>query len=121
VPAKLRNGVIGAPGGYRNNSGRKPDEFKKWIKGLVHSKEARKRFEGLIKDLGDVEDRITEKGDVIPGRAKADTYLRALELGLNYAEGKPVAETKTDQKQHEDIIAAVLGLRGQRSLPSEPQ
>lgn len=91
MPAILRNGNLSAPGGYRKGAGRKPDEFKRWLKKLVHSPKGRKRFEKIIQDAEDAETLVTQQGVEVPTRAKADTYLRALELGYSYERGKPVA------------------------------
>lgn len=90
MPAKLKNGVIGASGGKREGAGRKPDAFKRWMKNLVHSPKARARFRKIIED-GNAEISLTPLGGIVRHPAKADTYLRALELGWHYAEGKPVS------------------------------
>jgi len=82
-------GYVENRGGPRPNSGRKPDEFKIWIKTLVHSPEARLRLGKILRDEPDADQKVTDKGVAVSTRARADTYLNALELAWNYAEGKP--------------------------------
>ncbi len=92
MPAQLKNGGIGAPGGKRAGSGRKPDWFKKWIGNLVHSPKNRRRLERILSDAPDAEVYLDKEGKPsVKGRARADTYLRAYEFATHYDQGKPVA------------------------------
>lgn len=90
MPARLKNGVIGAPGGKREGAGRKPDWFKAWVDRILHDPKKRKRLEKILDDAEDAETLVTPQGVEVPTRARADTYLRALEWVANYAKGKPV-------------------------------
>lgn len=114
MPAQLKHGVKGASGGYRPNSGRKPEEFLRWIKDLVHSRKARKRFEKILNDEPDAEEKVTEQGVCVPVRARADTYLRALELAFHYGYGKPVDRVQhTTVDQNGDVAPVVVVLAAQ--------
>lgn len=74
MPAKLKNGVIGASGGKREGAGRKPDEFKAWIGGIVHNRAVRARFKRVLTSI----------------KTEDNTFIRALELAWHYDQGKPV-------------------------------
>lgn len=117
MPAKLKYGVIGAPGGARKNAGRKPDEFKRWASKLVHSPKNRLRLEKILMDAPDAETLVTSEGVEVPVRARADTYLRAYELMCHYAEGKPVArvEAGVDEKTV-DLLSIIASAEKSRGL-----
>lgn len=107
-----------AKGGRREGSGRPPDEFKRWIKTVVHSEEARARYLKIIRDEQDAETLVTPQGVEVPVRAKGDTYLRAFEIGLHYAEGKPVqrVEEELGEKAAAMLIQAIEENRAARGL-----
>lgn len=86
---KLGHDPRRAKGGARINSGRKPDEFKRWLSGLVHNPKSRERLKKILQDAEDADEKITDQGVCVPTRAKADTYIRALELAWSYDQGKP--------------------------------
>lgn len=85
----FKPGNPGGPGGPRPGSGRPPNEFREWLRDLVHSKEARSRLLKILNDTDNAEEKVTDQGVCVPTRTKANTYLQALELAWNYAEGKP--------------------------------
>lgn len=95
MPAQLKNGVMGCKGGARIGAGRKPDKFKKWLKNLVNDPKSQARLKKILQDAEDADEKITDQGVCVPTRAKADTYLRALELAWQYDRGKPVSVLET--------------------------
>lgn len=108
MPAKLRHGNVGAMGGARKGAGRKPDEFKAWISTLVHSPSSRERLMKILIDANDAETKITDQGVEVPTRARADTYLKALELAWHYAEGKPVDRISMRIMNPNDPVQSVI-------------
>lgn len=118
MPAKLKNGNMGAPGGKREGAGRKPDWFKAWVSKMLKDPKKRKRLEKILDDADDAETIVNPMGVKVPMRAKADTYLRALEWVANYDQGKPVqrVEGNFSESAMAYLIQAVEENRRARGL-----
>lgn len=86
MPAKLKNGVIGAPGGKREGAGRPPD----WLR-----QECQKHAPNLIEFLAkvangsDVEQAVGAEGEVISVPAAVRDRIKATEILLNRGYGMP--------------------------------
>lgn len=118
-------------GGFRKNAGRKPDEFKIWIRTLANSPAARLRFEKILTDAPDADIYVTAEGVSLNVRANAMTYLRAYEVALNYDQGKPLTRTETtvlninrgtpeDSKRNADEIYQGIKKLEEDALNSRP-
>jgi hypothetical protein len=106
-----------APGGPRPNSGRPPNEFRQWLGSVVHSDKARERLKKILEDGEDADEKVTDQGVQVPIRAKAQTYLAALELAWSYLESKAPTDINVTESQLDpvptrallDVIAALPG------------
>lgn len=77
MPAKLKNGVIGAKGGKRKGAGRKPDEFKRIMAELASNAEAIKYFKKVLGRADDSDEfLVLQTGVQVPIRVDADTWLK---------------------------------------------
>ncbi len=75
-------------GGARVNSGRKPDWFREKMRAIATNEAALQFLEETV--LGkDVDEFITQQGECIPHRAKAETRLKAWEAAADRGFGKP--------------------------------
>lgn len=92
-----------ATGGARPGSGRPPNEFRKWLGDILHSPKARARFEKIINDEENAEEKVTDQGVCVPTRARAQTYLQALELGWSYLESKSPTELNVNTSELADV------------------
>ncbi len=88
MPAKLKHGVVGAPGGAREGAGRKPSEFLERCRQIASSPKYFAWAERLISDEA-TEDRLMPDGSIIKMRASAGDKDRVWSSLAAYGFGKP--------------------------------
>lgn len=113
MPAQLRNGVIGAPGGRRPNAGRKPDWFKRKLRALASSKEALKFLEDAIKGKK-IDVRVDKDGDVISVSPTVSARAEVWEKVHDRGYGKPVSLLEMQDGEGNAVMPAVVMLPPQR-------
>lgn len=91
---KFKKGNPGGPGGAREGAGRKPDEFKAWLKKTIESDKGKKRFKQIMEDHPGAETLVTQEGVEVPVRASGRTYLTAFEIGNSYIRSKAKQEVE---------------------------
>lgn len=87
MAARLKNGVMGAPGGRRDNSGRKPD----WLKEKCRKLVSEKNLVGFLAKVAsgeNFEQVINSEGDILPLPAPLKERLKAVEILLDRGFGK---------------------------------
>jgi hypothetical protein len=116
MPSKLKNGVIGCPGGARKNAGRKPDWFKLQCQQILSSK----KFLDFCQNVIDGND-ITQAGAFGPVTAPATIKdrIRAAEFLRDSGFGKPaqaVALTDTNGADLSAVLTLTAQARSERGL-----
>lgn len=88
MPAKLKHGVIGCPGGKREGAGRKPDEFKAKCAELASNAKFLRWAEDVL--TGEkVEFAVDKLGAVVPIPADVNQRTYLWEKLAAYGYGKP--------------------------------
>lgn len=88
MPAKLKHGVIGASGGKRPGSGRKPDAFKRAMAALVSHPKTIKFIKDIIEGKAVDEFLVLQTGVQVPVKADADTRLKYIQYAADRGMGK---------------------------------
>lgn len=87
MPAQLKHGVIGAPGGKRNGAGRKPDWLIAQCQEIVEDSKLLEFLASVVKGE-DVEQAVGDQGETIRIPPAVRDRLRAAEMLLDRAYGK---------------------------------
>lgn len=83
MPARLKNGVQGAPGGARKGSGKKPDWFRGQCRNLLEKGKLLK-FASDVAKGADFEQIINSEGETVKCPAKIKDRLDAVEFLAKY-------------------------------------
>lgn len=89
MPAMLKYGVIGAPGGKRKNAGRTPE----WLAAKCAKIVDRKKLVEFLAKVAsgeDMEQVVTDKGEILRVPASIKDRIKAVEILLNRGFGKDV-------------------------------
>lgn len=106
-----------APGGARKGAGRKPDWFKEEMQRLATTVYAIQFLEDCISGK-DVDEYITDQGECIPHRAKADTRIRAWEAVADRGFGRPTQQVHQTGTNGVNIFQLIREAEEERGLPS---
>lgn len=108
MPAQLKNGVQGAPGGYRKGAGRKPDKYKAALKKIARDPKALKFLKEAI--AGEPVDVRLSDGEIVHLPPTADTRHKIWESVHDRTEGKPVSFLEMKDEDGNTMIPAVVML-----------
>lgn len=108
MPARLKNGVMGAPGGKRDNSGRKPSEFLEKCRELAGSPKFLTWARAVI-DGEPAVDFVLLDGAVRKVPAAPDDRIKLWEKIAAYGFGKP---PQTLEHKAEDLAASLTAILG---------
>lgn len=114
---KFEKGNKLAKGGARPGAGRKPDWFKEEMQKLATTDKAVKFLKDCIEGE-DVDEFITDQGECIPHRAKADTRIRAWEAVADRGFGRPTQQVHQTGTQGINLFQLIREAEEERGLPS---